>query len=82
MVLGFILYETFDVLYHAGSMTYNGTSYLYNWYYGIKDESTLKENEVKLLKMRIEDLERRLLADRSGENHKTTKEGKEKHKTN
>ena len=48
MVLGFILYETFDVLYHAGSMTYNGTAYLYNWYYGVKDESISKEDEIKL----------------------------------
>lgn len=82
MVLGFILYETFDVLYHAGSMTYNGTAYLYNWYYGVKDESISKEDEIKLLKMRIEDLERRLLTDRTSEDHKAAKHGKEKHKTN
>ena len=82
MVLGFILYETFDILYHAGSITYNGTAYLYNWYYGVKDESISKEDEIKLLKMRIEDLEKDYLQIGSSEDHKAAKHGKEKHKTN
>ena len=33
MVLGFLIYETIDVAYHVGKMTYNGASFIYNWYY-------------------------------------------------
>ena len=82
MVLGFILYETVDLIYNMGAMTYNGTNYVYRWYYGIEDEKTLKEKEIEMLRLRLEILEKRLLANGSSENHETTKNGKKKHDTN
>jgi len=73
MVLGFILYETFDLAYHVGALTYNGTKYIYRWYYGIEDETKIKEKEIEMLILRIKDLETKLLTDGSSENHKKTK---------
>lgn len=70
MVLGFILYETFDIVYHVGALTVNGTKYVYNWYYGIEHEKTIKEKEIEMLKLRIKDLEQKLLTNGSSENHK------------
>ena len=81
MVLGFILYETVDLAYNMGLMTYNGTAYVYRWYYGIDDENTKKEKEIEELRLRLADLENRLLTNGSSEDHKTTKNGEKKHKT-
>ena len=72
MVLGFILYETVDLAYNMGLMTYNGTAYVYRWYYGIDDENTKKEKEIEDLRLRIAELESRLLTDGSGKDHKKT----------
>jgi hypothetical protein len=38
MVLGFILYESIDLVYHAGKIGYNTVSGAYNWYYGTPEE--------------------------------------------
>ncbi len=73
MVLGFILYETFDIVYHVGALTVNGTKYVYKWYYGIDDDETIKEKEIELLRLRIKDLEEKLLTNRSGEHHEKAK---------
>lgn len=70
MVLGFILYEAFDIAYHLGAITVNGTKYVYKWYYGIEDEQIIKEKEIEMLRLRIKDLEKKLLTDRSSEDHK------------
>ena len=51
MVLGFILYETIDLVYNVGLMTYNGSSYLYKWYYGIENEE-IKER-IRRIKIKI-----------------------------
>ena len=78
MVLGFILYETADLVYNMGLMTYNGSSYVYKWYYGIEDEETKKEKEIEDLRLRILQLEHKLLTDRTSEDHKKTKDGEKK----
>jgi MoaA/NifB/PqqE/SkfB family radical SAM enzyme len=70
MVLGFILYETFDLVYNFGALTYNGTKYMYKWYYGIENETIVKEKEIEMLRLRIKFLEETLLTDRSSEYHK------------
>ena len=82
MVLGFILYETIDIIYNVGAITYNGSAYLYRWYYGMGDEYANREKEIEMLRLRLEILEKRLLANGSSENHETTKNGKKKHNTN
>ena len=46
MVLGFILYEAFDLAYHMTALTYNSTVYVYNWYYGTKEQ----EKEIEMLR--------------------------------
>ena len=43
MVLGFLLYEAIDLVYHSGKITYNGASSVYNWYYGIDNSSLNKK---------------------------------------
>jgi hypothetical protein len=78
MVLGFILYETVDLVYNVGAMTYNGTSYVYRWYYGIEDEDIKKEKEIEELRLRLVDLENRLLTNGTCKNHKTTEKGEKK----
>ena len=72
MVLGLILYETVDLLYNIGSLTINGTISVYNWYYAVPD----LPNEIEMLKMRLENLEKKLLTNGSSENHEETKSGK------
>ena len=52
MVLGFILYETVDVVYNTVKIGYNSIYGMYNWYYQVdeKEENTDKEvmkNELK-----------------------------------
>jgi hypothetical protein len=76
MVLGFILYETFDLVYNVGAMTYNGSTYLYRWYYQI--EVLDKEKEIEMLILRLANLEKKLLTNGAGENHKTTEKGEKK----
>ena len=76
MVLGFILYETVDLVYNVGAMTYNGTAYLYRWYYNIEDED--REKEIEMLRLRLANLEQRLLTNGTSENHKTTEKGEKK----
>ena len=78
MVLGFILYEAFDVVYHLGSLLFGGGKFFYRWYYGI--DAALERGDVKEIEMllkRIEILENNLLlTDRSSDSGKQTKEGK------
>ena len=62
MVLGFLLYEAMDLVYHSGKITYNGASSVYNWYYGIDNSSlnkkiTQDEETIKMLEDRIDNLE-------------------------
>ena len=76
-MIGLILYEAFDLVYHVGKIGYNGVSGAYRWYYSIPDEQTSKEeekekekeNKIKMLEnqiMKMEDrqqsLEKRLQA--------------------
>ena len=74
MVLGLILYETVDLLYNIGSLTINSTVYVYNWYYAI--QNVPKEKEIEMLKLRLENLYKKLLTNGSSENHEETKGGK------
>lgn len=82
MVLGFILYETIDLIYNVGAITYNGSAYLYRWYYGMGDEYANREKEIEMLILRLANLEKKLLANGAGENHKTTEKGEKKDKNN
>mgnify|MGYP000106082075 CR=1 FL=1 len=57
-MLGYILYETVDILYHTGKLTVNGVTNIYNWYYDIQDESTMRDNvRIQMLEKRLEELE-------------------------
>ena len=51
MVLGFVLYETADIVFHLGKFTVNGLFGLYNWYYDIKHYVPIPGND------RLEELE-------------------------
>lgn len=74
MVLGFILYESIELVYNVGKLTVNGAYGLYSWYYDVKEPLTeqmkleLKQIElIERLTNRIENLEH-LLEDKKEEN--------------
>ena len=74
MVLGFILYESLELVYNVGKLTINGAYGLYSWYYDVKPPMTeqmkleLKQIElIERLTNRIENLEH-LLEDKKEEN--------------
>ena len=58
MVLGFILYETVDLLWNFGGITYRGSKFVYNWYYDILTPDDIEINELKKLNNRIAHLEK------------------------
>ena len=53
MVLGFILYETFDIVYHLGSLVFGGGKFFYRWYYGIDD--AVKRGDQKEIEMLLKE---------------------------
>jgi hypothetical protein len=62
MVLGFILYEAFDIVYNVGSIIFGGGKYFYHWYYGIGNAIKRgNEKEIEMLLHRIEMIEKNLL---------------------
>jgi|UniRef100_A0A6C0BZ65 hypothetical protein len=54
MVLGFILYETADIVFHVGKFTVNGLVGIYNWYYDINHYTPIPGND------RFEELENKI----------------------
>lgn len=62
MVLGFILYEAFDIVYNLGSLVFGGGKYFYRWFYNI-DEVVKRGNvkEIEMLLKRIEIIEKNML---------------------
>lgn len=54
MVLGFILYESIDLVYHAGKFGYNTVSGAYNWYYGIQEEEQKENKRLERLENKID----------------------------
>lgn len=57
MVLGFILYESIDLVYNIGKLSYNVISGTYHWYYDIPSPE-VKERELEMTK--IEQLEAKI----------------------
>tara|TARA_Y100000813_G_C24162814_1_gene352837 strand:- start:2 stop:229 length:228 start_codon:yes stop_codon:yes gene_type:complete len=50
MVLGFILYESIDLVYNVGKLSYNAITGTYNWYYGIQS-AEIQERELEMTKI-------------------------------
>ena len=69
MVLGFLLYEAVDFVWHFGKMTYNGSKYVYDWYYEIPSADEIEIDKLKLLEEKIVHLEH-LLEDKLDDNNK------------
>ena len=65
-MIGFILYETMDMVWHTGKLVYNITTGTYNWYYGVdnKSEELKKIEELEQIEkekeLEIQQLEERL----------------------
>lgn len=57
MVLGFILYESIDLVYNVGKLSYNAITGTYNWYYGVQSPE-VQEREREMTK--IEELEAKI----------------------
>tara|TARA_Y100000816_G_scaffold292342_1_gene287096 strand:+ start:382 stop:594 length:213 start_codon:yes stop_codon:yes gene_type:complete len=49
MVLGFIIYESLDLMYNATKITINVLVGTYNWYYDIKHYEPIHAPEDRLL---------------------------------
>ena len=69
MVLGFLLYEAVDFVWHFGKMTYNGSKYVYDWYYEIPSADEIEIDKLKQLEEKIVHLEH-LLEDKLDDNNK------------
>ena len=61
MVLGFVLYETMDIVYHVGKFTVNGMVGIYNWYYDINHYVPIEGHDrFSLLEDKLEHLTKQL----------------------
>jgi hypothetical protein len=61
MVLGFILYESFDLVYHVGKFTVNGVFGIYNWYYDINNYKPIQGmDRYELLEDKIDNLTKQI----------------------
>ena len=67
MVLGFILYEAVDFVWHFGKLTWDGTKYVYNWYYEIPSNDKIEIDKLTLLENKIKHIEE-LLEKKNQEN--------------
>ena len=76
MVLGFILYETVDVVYNFGALVFGGGKYIYRWYYDIHPPN--QQKEIEMLLKRIEVLEQLSLTNGSDNSHEQTEKGEKK----
>ena len=54
MVLGFILYESIDLVYHAGKIGYNTITGAYNWYYNIQPEEVKEKERLDRLENKLD----------------------------
>ena len=80
-MLGFLLYEVFDIAFHIGKLGFNSVSGLYSWYYGLSEEQKkeIPEDKLFLLEARIKELEDILSNEREKRNEKIDRilQGKE-----
>ena len=76
MVLGFILYETVDIVYNLGALVFGGGKYVYRWYYDIHPMD--QQKEIEMLLKRIEVLEQLSLTDGSKNGDKQAEKGEQK----
>ena len=62
MVLGFIIYESIDLMYNATKLTINVLVGTYNWYYDIKyyEDMDPKDKRLLLLENKIDKLTKQL----------------------
>ena len=56
MVLGFILYESIDIVYNVGKISYNGVKGIYNWYYDVKTDDQQELERLDRLENKIDKL--------------------------
>jgi len=54
-MIGILLSETAELIYTLGKFSFNGATWVYNWYYDIP---TSEELTIKGLKTRVETLEK------------------------
>ena len=66
-MLGYVLYESIEVVYYISKIAYNSVSSTYNWYYNINNkpyDNTIKmieiEKQLLLLNNKCNELEQKL----------------------
>lgn len=51
-MIGFILYEFFEMLFYISKLGYNGVSNIYNWYYKNKNDLTNDDIKNKIIELK------------------------------
>ena len=59
-MIGWMLYETVDLVWHVSGMTYRGGKYIYDWYYDIPTPDEIEINKLKFLEDKVVHLEKLL----------------------
>jgi len=59
-MIGWMIYETVDLVWHVGGMTYRGSKYIYDWYYEIPTPDEIEINKLKFLEDKVVHLEKLL----------------------
>ena len=57
MVLGLLVYEAMDVVYHVSKITYNSVSFVYNWYYEVPTPDDIEIRKLSEIDKRMRHIE-------------------------
>ena len=52
-MIGWMIYETVDLVWHLGGMTYRGSKYIYDCYYEIPTPDEIEINKLKFLEDKV-----------------------------
>ena len=56
MVLGFLLYESMDIVYNVSKISYNSVKGVYNWYYDVQTDDQQELERLDRLENKIDKL--------------------------
>jgi hypothetical protein len=58
-MIGFLLYETVDILYYVSKIGYNGINYIYKWYYNLNEDEkqNLSDEQIQLIECKMKEID-------------------------